>query len=478
MPGGNFEALQGGNLEIVTIPIEDADGKEKFILFRPMKSIAFVGNKAMVNLVEKIERGEAPDQSEAVGFLRGIGFLEPDPPSPTIGRETFEPTSAVLLMTNQCQLRCVYCYAAAGENPKEELPFETAQTVIDYVVRNAQKRQEKQFSISLHGGGEPVKAWKVMKACVEYARSQPLKADITLTSNGIWSRAQTEWIVANLNGISLSIDGSPQTQDRQRPTMAGKGSSALAMRTVAELDRHNFPYGVRMTATAPWTSLAEDVRYLCEHTHCQTIQVEPAFNTGRSGHAQPTEEEGLAFVREVLKAYDVADEYQRRFYYAGARMGWVTDVFCAAPYNALIVTPLGDLVTCYEVTDREHPMADMSKIGRIEQGEVILDLEKRSALHRLISERRAGCQDCMCYWSCAGNCYTRAFETGENVHLVYGGLCQVTKALVKELLLRKIAQGNGVWRMGEEQGQRQYVQADSQIKVPTEVGVQGKESSR
>jgi uncharacterized protein len=458
-------------VEFVTIPIEEAGGKEKFILFRPMKSIAFVGNRAMLNLVEALERGEAPEQPEAVQFLYGIGFLEPDPLPPAIGRPAFEPTSAVLLMTNQCQLRCVYCYAAAGENPKEELSFETARTVIDTVVKNAQKRQEKQFSISLHGGGEPVKAWKVLKECVTYARSQPLKADITLTSNGIWSRAQTEWIVANLNGISLSIDGGPETQDRQRPTLSGKGSSAIALRTVRELDRCNFNYGVRMTATAPWTSLAEDVRYLCENTHCQTIQVEPAFNTGRSGHAQPTVEEGQAFVHEVLKAYDVADAYQRKFYYAGARMGWVTDVFCAAPYNALIVTPGGDLMSCYEVTSREHPFADLSRIGRVENGEVRLNLEKRSELHRLIRERRAGCQDCICYWSCAGNCYTRAFEMGENGHLVYGGLCEITKTLVKELLLRKIAQGKGVWRMGDEAGQRQFAQVDASPKMATGVEV-------
>lgn len=466
-------------MEIITIPIEEVDGKEKFILFRPMKSIAFVGNRAMVNLVEVLDRGEMPDQPEAVQFLRKIGFLEPDPPSPAIGRAVFEPSSAVLLMTNQCQLRCVYCYAGAGENVKEEISFETAKTVIDTVVKNAQKRQEKQFSISLHGGGEPVKAWQVLKASVEYARRQPLKADITLTSNGIWSRAQMEWIVANLNGISLSIDGSPETQDRQRPTLSGKGSSAIAMRTVRELDRLGFNYGVRMTATAPFTSLAADVRYLCENTHCQSIQVEPAFNTGRSGHAQPTEEEGRAFVQEVLKAYDVAEAYQRRFYYAGARIGWVTDVFCAAPYNALIVTPGGDVMTCYEITTRDHPFAELSMIGRVENGEVRLNLEKRSELHRLIRERRENCRDCMCYWSCAGNCYTRAFEPGENGHLVYGGLCEITKTLVKELLLRKIAQGNGVWRMGEEPVQRQYVQVDAFGKTLSEAGVNsGSEGKR
>ena len=404
----------------------------------------------MRGVVEALCQGKTPDQPEAIQFLKEIGFLEPDPPDPVLGREEFQPSSAVLLMTNDCQLRCIYCYATAGERPKEEISFALAKTVIDYVVDNAQKRGEKQFAISFHGGGEPVKAWKVMKAATEYARSQPLKADITLTSNGVWSPDQTEWIISNLNGVSLSIDGSPETQDRQRPTLRGKGSSRLAMRSAAALDRHNFNYGIRMTAIAPWISLPEDVRFLCETTRCKSIQVEPAFNTGRSGHAQPTQAEAQAFLEAALKAYDVADEYQRKFYYAGARLGWVADVFCAAPYNALIVTPGGELVTCYEVTNRDHPLAEVSTIGRIEDGAVILDLEKRRHLHSLMVERRANCRDCFCYWSCAGNCYTRSFKPGPGGHLAYGELCTITRTLITELLLRRIASGDGVWRPEEK----------------------------
>jgi uncharacterized protein len=437
-------------LEIEFIPIGIVEGKEKFILFRPMLGAAFVGNQAMVNLMQALDQGVSAGQPEAVHFLQEIGFLEPDPPAPAMGRELFQPTSAALLMTNDCQLRCIYCYATAGERPKEELPFELAKTVIDYVVDNAQKRGEKQFSISFHGGGEPVRAWKVLKACTEYARSQPLKADLTLTSNGFWSAAQTDWIVANMNGVSLSIDGGPETQDRQRPTLNGKGSARVAMRAAAALDKSHFPYGIRMTATTPWTSLAEDVRFLCEETRCQSIQVEPAFNVGRSGHAQPREEEAKAFIEEVLGAYDVAEAYKRKFYYAGARLGWVTDVFCTAPYHALIVTPGGDLVACYEVTDRDHPLAEISKIGRIENGEVKVDLEKRRHLHDLMAERRLNCRECFCYWSCAGNCYTRSFLPGEDGHLAYGELCHVTRILVKELLLRQVAKGEGVWRMGAQ----------------------------
>lgn len=164
----------------------------------------------------------------------------------------------------------------------------------------------------------------------------------------------------------------------------------------------------------------------------------------------PARQRAQAFLEVALKAYDVAEAHQRKFYYAGARLGWVADVFCGAPYNALIVTPGGELVTCYEVTNRDHPLAEVSTIGRVENGEVILDLEKRRHLHSLIAERRANCRECFCYWSCAGNCYTRSFMPGPGGHLAYGELCNITRTLITELLLRRIASGDGVWRPQEK----------------------------
>ena len=440
-------------MEIVTIPTRNAGGNEKYIFYRPMLGIAFVGNRAMANLVSELNRGIAPDQPEAIQFLAESGFLTPDPPPPPAVEGTpFRPTTAVLLMTNQCQLRCIYCYAEAGVRSKEELPLELGKLAIDYVVQNALDLDKKQFAVSFHGGGEPVKAWKVLRACTEYARSKPIQADITLTSNGLWSASQTEWIVANLNGVSLSIDGGTETQNRQRPTLGGKGSSEMAMRSAATLDRHKFSYGIRMTATAPWKNLPEDVRFLCEETHCQSIQVEPAFNIERgNGHEQPTEQEGQAFKEAVLEAYDVAEAHQRRFYYAAARIGSMSDSFCSSPYSALIVKPNAELVSCYEVTNQDHPLAGISTIGRIENGEVIWDLEVRKNLHTLMAERRESCRDCFCYWTCAGNCYTRTFEPGPQGHLLHGVLCEITRDLVEAQLLMKIAKCGGVWNHQVEQ---------------------------
>lgn len=441
-------------MEFFTIPVSTEAGR--FILYRPLAGLAMVGNRSMAALAAGL-LGSNPvttpqTQGEAADYLRTIGFLDPDPPAPEPPLKPFEPTLAVLLLTNQCQLRCTYCYALAGVEKRKELSFELGKAAIRHVCANAQRKDAPFFEVSFHGGGEPVLAWQVLRDCASFARAQPLPAKLTLTTNGIWTEEQGTWIIEHLDGLTLSLDGRPETQNRQRPLASGSGSFARAMRTVAQLDRHKFQYSIRLTATPPFESLPDEVRFLCHETGCPTFQVEPAFNLERGGHGQPEEEQGRSFARAFLQAVDAAVEAGRYLFFSGARLGMVMEAFCSAPYQGLIVNADGDLVTCYEIASRDHRLADLSTIGRISDGIVQIDQQRRSRLLNQLAERRAACQDCFCSWSCAGNCYARAFGAGEDGHLARGVRCEINRQITEGLLLRgieaagKTPPGDGVWR--------------------------------
>jgi len=436
--------------EIYTIPVSDQNDEDKFIIFRPLVGTAFVGNRTMAALAQKLLTEDAPvnDKDEAESFLRSIDFLAPDPPDPSEPGDEFAPSTAVLLLTNQCQLRCTYCYAAAGESLRKTLTPELGHAVIDAVYETARQRNFPQFEVSFHGGGEPTMAWRVLQDCVDWTRKKSIPAKVTLTSNGIWSPTQCSWIIQNLDGLSLSMDGGPSTQDQHRPFSSGIGSSSIVMRSLAELDRHHFSYNIRMTAAAPWKNLPRDVAFLCRESGCKVIQVEPAFNTKRGGHNDPSYDELEAFAEAYLEAVEIAAQAGRQFYYSGARLGTISTTFCSAPYNALIVNPDGDLIACYEVTSQDHPLVDISRIGRIENGQINIDHATRSRLHELMASRRESCRDCFCYWSCAGGCYTRSFGSPPDGHLHRGNLCELRQHLVKSLLLYGIARAGGVWRSG------------------------------
>ena len=291
-------ATTGDIMDLYTIPIPNADRENAYIIYRPLLGLAFTGNQSMANLAESLSDDPTqPPDEEVQTFLKNIGFLRPDPPSPQpplAGK--FSPTGLTLLMTNQCQLRCTYCYAAAGDSPRQHLSLETGIAAIDYTYENLKKLNYPIFHISLHGGGEPTFPWKTLRELVAYAREKAIPTEFSLTSNGVWSRQQTQWILSYIDFVGISMDGSPQTQDSQRPLASGKASSRWVLRTIQELEANQRPYRLRMTAMAPFDHLTEDIRFLCENTQCPKIQVEAAYGSQRGGAEripdQPADDDG------------------------------------------------------------------------------------------------------------------------------------------------------------------------------------------
>lgn len=433
-------------MEIFSISVEG-----RFILHRPLLRLAFVGNRAMADLALNLASRESPSGAdaleEAVTFLDTIGFLKPDPPPPPPPDRTYRAATAVLLLTNRCNLRCIYCYASGGEGPIQDLSPELSRIVIDRVCQNAIELGRPHFDLTFHGGGEPVQAWKTLRGATAYARSKDLPCRISMVSNGVWTARQREWILHNLDGLSISFDGTRETQDRQRPFASGQGSFKAVMRTIEALDQAGFSYGIRMTATAPWRGrLPEDVRFICEETGCPAMQVEPAFNTRRGEHQGPSQEESEAFVEAFMEAFEIARRAERQLTYSGARPWLLARTFCTAPYGALVVNAAGSLVTCYEIASGSHPLAEMSTMGRVVGSQIVVDNQARDALLTYLEEKRAICQDCFCYWHCAGDCYTRSFLAEASTLRGSSARCTMNREITARILLWYIMAGDGVWR--------------------------------
>lgn len=432
-------------MELFTIPVPEEE-KETYIIFRPLIGLAFLGNRGLVDLAYRLaDDPQTPLRSDISQFLQAAGYFQPDPPAPQPPSGDFDPLGLTLLLTNQCQLRCTYCYAAAGEMSRQVLPLEYGRLAIDCAAEAVLRRGAARLEVTLHGGGEPTFPWKTLQALVAYTRQKPVPASISLTSNGIWSESQTEWILAHIDGVSISMDGGPQTQNRQRPFVSGRPSSDWVMRSIAALEAHTFPYTIRMTALPPWDSLVGDMEYLCENTRCANIQVEPAFNTRRGEESGPPDGEGPGFARAFLKAHQIATQAARNLVYSGASLENVTATFCSAGYSSLIVTPEGALVACYTTTHSSHPLAPLTTIGRIQDGKIQIDESARTLLHQLMKERRQACRECYCFWSCAGDCFAKYLTPQHGGHLVYDGRCDINRSLLRDLMLQRMAASQGVW---------------------------------
>ncbi len=425
----------------------------KYIIYRPLRRLAFLANAALVNLIAELWRRPSedglPGDSDALRFLESIGFLEPDSPVPPPASNTapFKPTVAVCLLTTACNFRCIYCYASGGTGPVRELPFALGQQAIDAVCRNAMEMGQERFSLSFHGGGEPTLARDCFRKLVHHARARRIPCDITIASNGYWDRPQREWILEHLDHVSLSFDGTQALQDRQRPLASGKGSFTVVMETIRAMDQRNFPYGIRITVTdAGIDQLPLAIAFLCRETNCQTFQVEPVFNHGRAHGNNLALNDHHRFATAFLEAYDMAFASGRHLYYSGARPWVITHRFCQAMDNALIVTPNGELSACYEIHGREHPLAPAFLFGSLAaDGHSMTKPEVWQKLSDRIAERRALCQGCFCYWHCAGDCPPKTLSPNLDEPHQFGARCDLNRLLTQELLVRYIAAGQGLW---------------------------------
>lgn len=415
------------------------------VLYFPRRRTAFVGNHAVVDYLRNraAGRSRAPDR-EIDTFLEAAGLDGPEPASPDYNPTLPPaPSHAVLLMTNGCNLRCIYCYANAGEDgPLERMPWTVARATIDTAARNAEA-QGQPLSVTFHGGGEPTTHWEVLHRSVEYARERSPSARISMSSNGVWTASQRDFICRHFTNVSLSLDGLPEVQDRQRPLAGGGKTSESVRETLSALDGAGLPYGIRMTVLpASVRALPEAVRSLCATTHASAIQIEPTF-TDRPGHYADLDERFAdEFSERFMEARDIGLAAGRTVYYSAARPGQITPVFCTAPEKALIATADGRLVTCFEVFGQNNPLAASFTVGRVNnEGATYDEAALRSYVQRL-RERRRECEDCFCCRHCSGDCVVRR-PGGRDLSR---GRCKVTREISLRMILRFIEDSGGVWR--------------------------------
>lgn len=413
---------------------------EQYLIYRPLRHLSFFGNAAMAQLArDYCAEGDASlldSFPEVREFFSQIGFLEPDPLErvqtiPIV----FAPTAAALLMTNRCNLRCTYCYAAAGEDPCADLPLIFGKHAIDFVSENAERLNVPNFSVVFHGGGEPTLLKQTLFSLAEYAMHKPRPALLNIVSNGFWPDGLAEQLMSVMSEICISMDGASMTQNRQRPAANGGPSFDKVMRNVEKLSAAGFPFTVRMTVTPQFFSaLPENVRFLCEETGCTSIQAEPAFNAERGSHSMARD--GALFSRAFLEAWDIASSYGKVLFYSGARPHILGETFCNAPMGgSFTVNPRGEITGCYEMTGREG--CGDAVFGRMDEHGFQIDENARQSFIKEILSRKDYCRECFCYYHCVGDCFTRGLKCsgGEWPY----SRCQINREITLGLLLRSVA---------------------------------------
>lgn len=203
--------------------------------------------------LERLQRGLIKEEdSEVLKKYQNEGFLCPNtvtriehPCSGVLGHYLKNHVEKLTLqVTQRCNLRCEYCiYSGNYDNRQHsdlDMSFETAKKAIDLYLRSSGEMGE--YSLGFYGG-EPLLNLKLIKQCVEYAKSKTLgrKIGFAMTTNAtLLNDEVVDYLQREHFKIMISLDGSKKDHDRHRKFQNGKGSFDVIQKNLKRI-RERYP---------------------------------------------------------------------------------------------------------------------------------------------------------------------------------------------------------------------------------------------
>ena len=147
-------------------------------------------------------------------------------------REIFAPPSLhIVVVTPQCNLRCIYCHAAMRQNERGEMTEAVASEVIDKVLAASGDALTLEIQ-----GGEPLLNFDTVKYLVTETRrrAEPLGklVDFSIVTNftNVLTDEKIRFLIENSVSVSTSVDGPRQVHESNRNRVLPHGFDILKER--------------------------------------------------------------------------------------------------------------------------------------------------------------------------------------------------------------------------------------------------------
>ena len=185
--------------------------------------------EVLAELAGKYAEADLQEALEELHYLMKIQQLyAPDLDVPPTFKQKGLVKSLCLMIAQDCNLRCKYCFGDGGSYGQERaiMSPETGRKAVDFLIEASGPRKHCEMDFF---GGEPLMNMKTVKAVTEYVRQREKetgkKFKLTLTTNGILLNDENiKWLNDNEFSLVLSLDGRKEVHDAMRPCVGGQGS--------------------------------------------------------------------------------------------------------------------------------------------------------------------------------------------------------------------------------------------------------------
>ncbi len=357
----------------------------------------------------------------------------------------FRYPSVMFLLTTNCNLRCIYCYANAGDGSLLIMPWHIIENGLKFIIQNALRDKRDEVWIRFHGGGEPTLAWDNLVKAVKYAKNfarDKIKIRFSITTNGVINAQKREFLANSMDFINLSMDGPAEIQNIQRPLVNGGDSFEQVFETARFFYQHQVKFGIRVTIT-PFsvTKMLEIVKFFGSNFPGIKLSLEPVDICGRCNNSGLSNYLLPSFVENFLLAQKEAKKYNIRIRYSSVDIRRIGLRYCGLSDYNFIVTPEGYVTACSRVCRKNDPAAETFIFGQFNEriDAFVFDFERYKYLREIKVDNMPECSNCFAAWLCKGDCPMQRYNFNQGKILEgRSPRCEIIKEIIMHQLLENL----------------------------------------
>ena len=370
---------------------------------------------------------------------------------------TFGSTSLhIFVLTNQCNLRCIYCQAQAEESRERGMmSAETGKHAIDIALSAPGQQLTFEFQ-----GGEPLLNFPVLREMVLYGEHEAARLGkhvyFTLVSNlSLLDEEKLTFLMEHQVSISTSLDGPHDlhTLNRRGKGNNGCDSYQMVLRGLKLIRARGYTAGAIETTTRHSLARAKDIVSTYAELGCTSIFLRPLTPLGfaKEDWAQVgyTSEEFLAFYRVALQEIirlcqqgtDLQEQHAtiflRKILCCEGQNYMELRSPCGAGIGQLAYYWNGDIYTCDEarmVAEAGDPAFRLGNVKISNYKDLIQSKVCKAVCEASMLETIPGCSDCT-YQVYCGVCPVINYAlTGDIFSKSVGGYrCEIYRGILDYL---------------------------------------------
>lgn len=174
-------------------------------------------------------------------------------------------SSVTLMLCQECNLRCTYCYGEGGEyHDRGKMTYEVGKKAIDKGFLYNKESSKISF---VFFGGEPLLCFDKIQVFTEYALQQGKRygkeVRFSITTNAILLNDYiAQFLKEHRFSITVSIDGTEESTNINRFYANKKGAYKDILEGIKVLQKNHVPFVVRGTITSKTLNVFENWKHL------------------------------------------------------------------------------------------------------------------------------------------------------------------------------------------------------------------------